>query len=82
MIHKASWHKTQPVGAEEGSEGWRRWRWLGEVEEKIRYVYFKQGRYGESNIEKICVINTITYIFLKSPYPEVLPLIFIFKKIR
>ena len=48
----------------------------------LRYVYFKQGRYGESNIEKMCVINTITYIFLESPYPEVLPLIFIFKKIK
>ena len=39
------------------------------------------GRYGGSNIDKICVINTMTYIFLESPCPEVLPLIFIFKKI-
>ena len=51
------------------------------IELYLRYVYFKQGRYGGSNIDRTSVINTITYIFLESPCPEVLPLIFIFKKI-
>ena len=69
------------VGVED-NQGIRRRNGESMTSALVRYVYFKQGRYGESNIEKICVINTITYISLKSPCPEVLPLIFIFKKIR
>ena len=49
----------------------------------IFYGTFSSNREDTENqiSKKICVIKTITCIFLESPWPEVLPLIFIFKKI-